>query len=133
MLTLDKVATFADQLPGAIVGSKWGRRTWMIGDRGFVWERPLSKADLARFGDETPPAGDIIGVIVENLDAKDALLAIERPGFFTIKHFDGYPAILIALRDARAADVRAVVKDAWRIANARAPTRKTAAKPKKSK
>jgi len=113
-MTIDAVGTFAGNLPGVTVGKKWGNRTWMVGDKGFAWQRPFSKADLARFGDETPPAGDILAVRVENLDAKDALLAIAPPGFFTIPHFNGYAAVLIALRQARARDVRAAVMGAFR-------------------
>ena len=128
MWKLDSVATFASQLAGVTTGAKWGRRTWLVGDRGFAWERPLSKADVARYGNETPPLGDIIGVLVENLDAKDALLAMGLPGFFTIQHFNGYPAILVALRTARAVDVRRVIKDAWRIATATPPSRKVSPK-----
>jgi hypothetical protein len=106
------VDAFAMSLPGVTVASKWGHRTWMVGDRGFAWQRPFSKADLRRFGDETPPAGEILAVRVESLDAKDALLEIATPGFFTIPHFQGYPGLLIALRKARAHDVRAAIEDA---------------------
>jgi hypothetical protein len=63
-------------------------------------------------------------VRVESLDAKDALLAIAPPGFFTIPHFNGYAAILIALRKARAKDVRAAVKDAHAACAAAPPARK---------
>jgi len=115
-VTLDDVALIANGLPDVVVGTKWGNRTWMVGDRGFAWQRPFSKADLKRFGDATPPAGDIVAVIVENLDAKDALLEIAPPGFFTIQHFAGYAAVLIALRAARIRDVRAAIIDAWRVA-----------------
>src|ERR1041384_3735720 len=109
-ITLDDVAAVASKLPGVAVGMRWNTRTWIVNDKGFAWQRPFSKADLKRFGDETPPAGDILAVIVENLDAKDALLAMELPGFFTIPHFNGYAAVLIALRHARAKDVRAAVQ-----------------------
>ena len=97
-MTFDDVDEFATSLPGVTVGAKWGNRTWMVDDKGFAWQRPFSKADLKRFGDETPPAGEILAVRVEDLDAKDALLAIAPPGFFTIPHFNGYAAVLIALR-----------------------------------
>ncbi|HEY5943971.1 MAG TPA: hypothetical protein VIV40_00695 [Kofleriaceae bacterium] len=113
-MTLDEVGTIATSLPGVTVGTKWGHRTWMVDGKGFAWQRPFSKADVKRFGDDTPPAGDILAVRVENLDAKDALLAIAPPGFFTIPHFDGYAAVLIELRRARAKDVRAAILDAFR-------------------
>jgi hypothetical protein len=112
-MTFDDVDALATSLPGVTVATKWGNRTWMVGDKGFAWQRPFSKADLRRFGDETPPAGEILAVRVESLDAKDGLLAIAPPGFFTIPHFNGYPGILIALRKARVKDVRAALKDAF--------------------
>ena len=113
-MTFDDVHALATGLPGVTVGVKWRNRTWMVGAKGFAWQRPLSKADLKRLGDEPPPAGEILAVRVESLDAKDALLAIAPPGFFTIEHFNGYPAVLIALQKARAKDVRAAVLDAYR-------------------
>jgi hypothetical protein len=128
MMTLDAAAAFASGLPDVVVGARWGNRTWLVNGHGFVWVRPLGKADLARFGDEKPPTGDIIGVIVEDLDAKDALLAIAPPGFFTIEHFNGYSAVLVALRVARTRDVRAAIRDAWTVASKRKP--KAARKPR---
>src|SRR5438105_564883 len=100
-MTIDKVDAYATSLPGVKVGRKWNHRTWMVGDKGFAWERAFSKADLARFGDTPPPSGPILAVIVEDLDAKDALLAIGPAGFFTIPHFVGFPAVLVELRLAR--------------------------------
>jgi hypothetical protein len=130
MMKLADVATYAASLPGVVVGTKYGRSTWMVGDAGFAWQRPFSKADIKRFGDEMPPAGDIIAVKVQNLDAKDALLAMELPGFFTIPHFNGYAAVLIALRKARSRDVRAAILDAWRtVAPSEAPGRARARRP----
>ena len=113
-MTLDDVDALAMSLPGVTVGAKWGNRTWMVKGKGFAWQRPFSKADLKRFGDETPPTGEILAVRVESLDAKDALLEIAPPGFFTIPHFQGYAAVLIELRRARAKDVRAAILDAFR-------------------
>jgi hypothetical protein len=120
-MTFDDVDAFAMSLPGVTVGTSWGNRTWIVNGKGFAWQRPFSKADLKRFGDETPPAGEILAVRVESLDAKDALLAIAPPGFFTIPHFNGYAAILIALRKARAKDVRAAILDAYAAVAATAP------------
>lgn len=123
-LSFKDVEAIANELPGVTVGSKWNHKTWLVGDRGFIWERPLNKADLGRLGDAPPRQGDILGVRVENMDAKDALLAMELPGFFTIEHFKNYPGLLIELRKARKKDVRAAIVDAHRVALAAKPQRK---------
>lgn len=123
-MTIKAVAAFVTKLPGVTVGAKWGNLTWMVEGKGFAWQRPFSKADLKRFGDETPPAGEILAVRVENLDAKDALLAMAPPGFFTIPHFNGYAAVLIELRKARTKDVRAAILDAFRSVAASLPVAK---------
>jgi hypothetical protein len=113
-VTFDDVDAFAIALPGVTVTTKWGHRTWVAHGKGFAWQRPFSKADLKRFGDQPAPTGEILAVRVEDLDAKDALLSIAPPGFFTITHFDGYPGVLVALGEARAKDVRAAIRDAHR-------------------
>ena len=112
-MTFQDVEAIAGSLPGVTVGVKWRNRTWMIDDKGFAWQRPLTKADLKRYGDETPPQGEILALRMESLDAKEALLAMDLPGFFTIEHFNGYPAILIELRKARAKDVRTAILSAF--------------------
>ncbi len=129
MMTLDEVAAFLDGLGGVTVGRRWDHHTWNVGERAVAWHRPFSKADIARFGDETPPQGDILAVTVENLDAKDALLAMELPGFFTIPHFNGYAAVLIALRRARKRDVRAAIAAAHADALARPPKKPVKRRP----
>ena len=113
-MTLADVGALATSLPDVEVTTKWNHKTWAIGGRGFVWHRPLGKADIKRYGDKPLPQGEIVAVRVENLDAKDALLAMELPGFFTIEHFNGYAAVLIELDAARTRDVKAAVEGAWR-------------------
>jgi hypothetical protein len=129
VISIDAVAKYVAGLPGVTVGARWGNRTWAVGDRGFAWQRPFSKADVKRFGDTPAPAGDILAVMVENLDAKDALLAMNLPGFFTIEHFNGFAAVLVALKVARATDVRAAIRDAHRVAVSAAMVKKPKRKP----
>ena len=113
-MTIDDVAAFMKTLPDVTVNERYGNRTWLVGDKFFAWQRAFSKADIKRFGDEKPPDGVILAVKVESLDAKDALLSIAPPGFFTIPHFNGFPAVLVQLKKARAKDVRAAIVDAHR-------------------
>ena len=85
-------------------------------DFSYIWAAGgflTTPADLVRFGDATPPNGPILAVRVANLDEKDAVLAVDRPGFFTIPHFDGYPGLLIQLDAVAIPDLRAAMRDAW--------------------
>lgn len=122
MATLDDFATIASSLPEVEEGLRHGARTWFIGKKAFAWERGFSKADIKRFGDETPPDGPIAAVRTADLAEKEAVLASGVPGVFTIPHFDGYPALLIQLKKVRKKALRELVLDAW-LANA--PSRLT--------
>ncbi|HKR69412.1 MAG TPA: MmcQ/YjbR family DNA-binding protein [Streptosporangiaceae bacterium] len=113
MATLDDVEQLAAGLPEVTEGERHGNRTWYVAGKAFVWERPFSKADIRRFGEEESPAGPILAVRVEDLGEKEALLAAHSRAFFTIPHFDGYAAILIKLPEASAAELREAITDGW--------------------
>jgi hypothetical protein len=111
--TLDDVAAMALDLPEVTEHDRRGNREWSVGSKSFAWERPFSKADLKRFGDATPPGGPILAVRVEDVGEKEAVLAAPPPGFFTIPHFNGYPALLIQLDLVPEQALRDALVDGW--------------------
>ena len=97
MVSLEEAERMAMELPDVTEGVRHGMRTWFVSGKAFAWERPFSKADIKRFGDQTPPTGPILAVRVGDLGEKEAILAEGLKGFFTITHFDGYAAVLIQM------------------------------------
>jgi hypothetical protein len=117
--TWDDVRRIALELPETNEAVSRDLRQWRVKDKGFVWERPLRRADLEALGDAAPD-GPILGARVEHLVAKEALLADDPSVFFTTPHFDGYPAVLVRLERIGLEDLREVIVEAWL---ARAPKR----------
>jgi hypothetical protein len=113
VVTVDEAAQLALALPEVTEGERHGTRTWNVAGKTFAWERPFSKADIKRFGDRTPPAGPILAVRVEDLGEKEAVLAANPKGFFTIPHFDGYAAVLVQLKTVGKRALREALLDGW--------------------
>jgi hypothetical protein len=110
---MDEVAELAAALPEVAEGVRRGHRAWSVRGKTFAWERPLTKADIKRFGEQTPPSGPILGVSVADLGEKEAVLGAGTKGFFTISHFDNDPAFLIQLDRVTKKALREALVDGW--------------------
>jgi hypothetical protein len=116
MATWDDVERLALALPETSEEPSHGHLhtpAWKVKDKAFVWERPLGRSDLKALGDDAPPGGPILAARVEHEGAKRALIESDPDVYFTIPHFDGYPAILILLDRIGVEKLEEVVVEAW--------------------
>jgi hypothetical protein len=116
----DDVRRIALELPQT--SERLGRTTqWRVKDTLFVWERPLGKKDRADLGADAPPEDiPILGARVADEGVKHALIADDPDVYFTIPHFDGYPAILVRLDRIDPDELTELITEAWLL---RAPKR----------
>jgi hypothetical protein len=112
MATWDDVRRIALALPETSERTSRELRQWRVKDKLFTWERPLRRADREALGDGAPE-GPILGVRVEHLGAKEALLASDPGVFFTTPHFDGYAAVLVRLDRIDLGELEDVIVEAW--------------------
>ena len=89
-----------------------GQLSWRVKDKSLAWERPLGKGDRAALGDAAPD-GDILGVRVPDLGAKEALVRDNDGAIFTIPHFDGYPAVLVTMESVDIRELEELLVEAW--------------------
>ncbi len=122
MAAWSDVARVALALPEVEEQTSRGTVSWQVRGKGFAWERPLRRADLAALGDRAP-TGPVLAAWLPDLGAKEALLADDPDVYFTTPHFDGHPSVLVRLDLIDPADLQELVTEAWL---ARAPKRLSA-------
>jgi hypothetical protein len=112
MATWDDVRGIALALPQTSERLSRELRQWRVKDKLFVWERPLRRGEIEALGADAPD-GPILGARVEHLGAKEALLGDDPHVYFTTRHFDGYPAILVRLDRIAVEELHEVIVEAW--------------------
>jgi hypothetical protein len=113
MATWEDVERIALSLPQTSEGTSYGNRSWKIGGKtSFVTDRPLGKKDRAALGPGAPDGPTLLASVEHEL-AKRALIADDPDVFFTVPHFDGYPAILVWLDAISVPLLEEVIVEAW--------------------
>jgi hypothetical protein len=106
MATEDDVRRIALSLPETIEKPWFGTPGFRVKDKGFL--RIRSEAD-----------GSLV-VFVSDLGEKEALLRSEPRKFFTTRHYDGHPTVLVRLPAVDVEELRGLITDSWCL---RAPKR----------
>lgn len=96
-------------------GDEWRKFCW-------VWLERIH-AKKARV-----PCADVLAVRTANLDEKEAMLLAEPERFFTEKHYDGYPAVMVRLPLVRVPELRALLQAAHGAQSTTPPRKKSARK-----
>lgn len=112
MASWDDVRRIALALPETEERPAYGLPAWRVKGKLFVWERPLRMRELEELG-ERAPAGPILAARVEDLGAKEALLADDSGVYFTTPHFDGHASVLILLERIELAELEEAIAEAW--------------------
>lgn len=89
---------------------------FFVDGKAFVWSW-LERIDPSR---ARVPNPDVIAVRVADESGKETLIGMDGRVFFTERHYDGYPAIMVRLPVVDPALLERLVTDAWR---SRAPKR----------
>jgi len=78
--------------------------------KGFAWVW-MERVDPRK---ARVPCPDVLAVRVANLDTKEILLMADEQKFFTEKHYNGFPAVLVRLKEIGRTELRALLLDAWK-------------------
>ncbi len=114
MATQEDVRQIALALPSTTEDP--GAFRFFVDGKAFVWSW-LERLDPKR---ARVPNADVVAVRVGNEFEKETLIEMDPQVFFTERHYDGYPAILVRLPAIDLDLLQVVVTDAWRC---RAPKR----------
>jgi hypothetical protein len=115
MATMRDLDALAMAMPGTVrEDSEDGRPSYLVNGKMYCFHR-------SRRPDAVDPKtgerlADVLMFRVADLEEKELILADPSGPFFTTPHFNGYPAVLLRIRDLKRlsrAELRDVVVDAW--------------------
>jgi hypothetical protein len=109
MPTWDDVVAIGTRLPGVEVATSYGTPALRVAGKLMCRMR-------------TDPDALVLRVV--DLGEREALLQGQPDAFFTIPHYDGYPAVLVRLETVDPEELAELLEEAWRL---RAPKRVIAA------
>jgi hypothetical protein len=77
--------------------------------RGFAW------VWMERIAPRQPrvPCPGVLAIRVANMDAKEILLMADSKRFFNEPHYEGFPAILVRLKEIGRAELRELLVAGW--------------------
>jgi hypothetical protein len=112
MATQADVRRIALSFPGAEEGTdRFGFSVTNKGKpKGFAWAwRERLEPKKARVASKS-----VLAVRVANNAQKDLIIASDSRKFFTEPHYNGYPAVLVRLKEVSVAELRILLEEAWR-------------------
>jgi hypothetical protein len=115
MATLRDVEKLALAMPETVRGEDDdGRPGYSVNGKVICWHRsPRPDALDPRTGERLT---DVFVFRTTDLDVKEMTLQDDRGIFFTTPHWNGYPAVLIRIRDLKhvnRAELRDLIEEAW--------------------
>ena len=112
MTSYSQLEAFALTLPETTTGPSYGGAPALrVNKKMFARLR----GEMAHHIDDLTgePYGDVLMVGVADLGEKEALLASDPRAYFTVPHYDGYPAVLVRLAFADLDELRELLMEAW--------------------
>ena len=117
MATIEDVRRIAFALPGVEerIGGHTGEPLWQVKGGKVAWLRGPRKTDLAQLADlgRVWPDGPVLAIQTASAGDAADLVAADPAVFFSIPHFDGYPAVLLRLDVIGADQLAELIADAW--------------------
>jgi hypothetical protein len=115
MATMRDLDALAMAMPGTVrEESEDGRPSYLVNGKMYCFHR--SRRPDAVDPETGDRLADVLMFRVADLEEKELILADPSGPFFTTPHFNGYPAVLLRIRDLKRlsrAELRDVVVDAW--------------------